>query len=360
MFLAGFVFVTIFNWLTSSKMELYLVGIWSLFINAFIKNFFSVLHSFIFDKIDFNENMKVVIYVISAIVTATFLAKLYNSTWTRKTLSGLGKKTFGNNIFKDIVDFDKKTILLIYLKDSEFFYSGTFKFMDEHDSNSFIALIDYSVFNYADNQLVRDNSGNKMTIVFCLRDVEHIELLYEEDSDVWQMLDGSDEKKETKKDKKCKGNKVLLILNKVINRIGIVIPFCAFGVVAVILAGLLLYQFVPEVANSIDLFVAIMSVIVLIISYVRSKMNKRQQYVWGSPIYVTLLLIGACIPLVLLKIVSPDISSKSRVLSCICLGATIIQEIIGIVKIEHEICVSDECKLEKKLRKCELGDNTKV
>lgn len=72
MFLAGFVFVTIFNWLTSLKMELYLVGIWSLFVNVVIKNIFSVLHSFMLKTIDFNENIKVVIYVFAAIVTATF------------------------------------------------------------------------------------------------------------------------------------------------------------------------------------------------------------------------------------------------------------------------------------------------
>lgn len=360
MFLAGFVFVTIFNWLTSSKMELYLVGIWSLFVNALIKNFFSVLHSFMLKTIDFNENIKIVIYVFSAIITATFFSKLYNGNWARRNLSRLGKKTLGNNVFKDVVDFDKKTILLIYLNNSEFFYSGTFKYMDEHDSDSYIALIDYSIFNHADNKLIRDNSGNKMTILFCLRDVEHIELLYEEDSEVWQMLGGSVEKNEVKKGKKGKEYKVQLILQKVLNRIGFAIPFIVFCVQVGILCWLLLYQSVPKVANSIDFFVAVMSAGVLIISYACRKMSKRQQFVWVSPIYVTLLLIGLCIPLTFPKIVSQDISSISRVLSCVCLGATIIQEIIEMVKIEREICISDECKLEEKLRKCKLEDNTKA
>ena len=355
MFLAGFVFVTIFNWLTSLKMELYLVGIWSLFVNAVIKNIFSVLHSFILKTIDFNENIKVVIYVFTAIVTATFFSKLYNGKWIRRNLSKLGKKTFGNNIFKDVVDFDKKTILLIYLRNSEFFYCGTFKYMDEHDTDSYIALIDYSIFNHADNQLIRDNSGNKMTIVFCLRDIEHIELLYEEDSDVWQMLGGSNQKNENKK-----GKKIHLILQKVLNRFGFAIPFIVFCVPVGVLYRMLLYQSVLQIANSIDFFVAIMSVGVLIISFVRGKMNKRQQYVWASIIYIVFLLVGVIILLFLPNRLSQEMSSKSRVLSCVCLGVTIVQEITSIVKIEHEICVSDECKLEKKLRKREMGDNTKV
>ena len=360
MFLAGFVFVTIFNWLTSLKLELYLIGIWSLFVNAFIKNAFSVLHSFVLKKLDFNENVKVVIYVISAIVTAILLAKLYNSNWTRRKLSRIGKKTFGNNIFRDIVDFDKKTIFIIYLKDSNFFYCGTFKYMDENGSDSYIALIDYSVFSYADDELIRDNSGNKMTIVFCLQDVEHIELLYEDDSDVWKMLGSGDEKKETKQDKKCKENKMPLILNKVMNRIGFAIPILIFCVLVGVLYWLLSYQSVQKVANFIDFYLAIMSVVVFIISYIRSKLSKRQQYVWASPIYVTLLLLSACLVLVLPNAGSQDISCKSRILSCICLGVTIIQEIIGVVKIEYEICVSNECELEKKLKKRELGDNTRV
>lgn len=194
MFFAGFVFVTIFNWLTSSKMELYLVGIWSLFINAFIKAIFTTLHKLWFVNTNFDNNHKVIIYVIAAIITAIGGAKLYNSGWIRIILSKLGKKTLGNNIFKDVIDFNKKTIMLVYLKDSDYFYSGTFKLMDEHDADSYITLIDYSIFNKGDNKLLRNNTGYKMSIIFSLHDIEHIELLYEDDSEVWRLLGDSDEK----------------------------------------------------------------------------------------------------------------------------------------------------------------------
>ena len=93
MFFAGFIFITIFNWLTSLKMELYLVGIWSLFVNAFIKASFATIHNYFLVGMDFDDNLKVVIYVITAIVAAILLAKVYNSNWTRANLSRLGKKT---------------------------------------------------------------------------------------------------------------------------------------------------------------------------------------------------------------------------------------------------------------------------
>ncbi len=357
MFFAGFVFVTIFNWLTSLKMELYLVGIWSLFVNAFIKASFATLHNYLLVEIDFDDNLKIVIYVITAILAAILLAKVYNSNWTRTNLSRLGKKTLGNNMFKDVIDFDKKTILLVYLKDSDYFYSGTFKYMDEHDADSYIALIDYSVFNKADNQLIRDNSGNKMSIVFCLHDIEHIELLYEENSAVWNLLDGSDKRQDVKDNEKVERDKMYLIIQKVMNRLGLVIPAIVFSLFIGALAYLMYYQFIPEVANVIDFIVAMMSVVVLIISYARSKMDERKQYLWVGSTYILLLTIGLIIFMVV-AIKIKNVSSIARVLSCICLGITIIQEIIGITKIEHKINIEGEHKQEEKIKRMESESNT--
>lgn len=352
MFLAGFVFVMIFNWLTSLKMELYLVGILSLFVNAFIKAVFATLHNYLLVGVDFDENLKVVIYVVIAIITSVLLAKVYNSNWTRSNLSKLGKKTLGNNMFKDVIDFNKKAILLVYLKDSDCFYSGTFKYMDEHDTDSYIALIDYSIFSKADNQLIRDNSGNKMSIVFCLHDIEHIEILYEENSDVWKLLGGSDKMQDTKGNELANKNKMYLIIQKVVNRLGLAIPVIVFCVFAGTLVYLLFYQFMSEVANVIDYIVAMMSVIVLIISHVRSKMDKRKQYLWVSSMYILLLTIGLII-FVVIALRVKNVSGIARVLSCICLGITIIKEIIDIIRIEHKINLVGECKQEEKIKKME-------
>lgn len=357
MFLAGFVFVTIFNWLTSLKMELYSVGIWSLFVNAFIKALFSTLQNYLLVEIDFDNNFKVVIYVITAIITAILLAKVYNSNWIKSNLSKLGKKTLGNNIFKDVIDFNTKTILLVYLKDSDCFYSGTFKYMDEHDADSYVALIDYSIFNKTDNQLIRDNSGNKMSIVFCLHDIEHIELLYEENSDVWKMFTRSGEKQDTKDDKNVEKNKRYLIIQKIINRLGLVLPPTVFCVFVGALMYLLYYQFIPEVTNVIDFIVAMMSVAVLIISYARSKMDERKQYLWASSTYILLLTVGLIIFMVV-AIKIKNVSSLARVLSCICLGITVIQEILGIIRIEHKINIEGEHKQEEKIKRMEEESNT--
>ena len=357
MFLAGLVFVVLFNWLTNIKMELYLVGIWSLFANAFIKYVFSTIHVFCLVKTDFDEHFKIVVYVITAVLSAFLLSRVYNSNFFKRILVRVGKRTLGNNVFKDVIDFDKKTMVAVYLKGSDCFYIGTFKYMDEHDGDSYIALIDYSMLKRADNNLLRNNCDNKMSIVFCLRDVEHIELLYEDNSDVWKLLGGSDKTKDTKEHKMVNKDKVYLIMQKVVNRLGLAIPVIVFCVLVGMLVHLLVYQHMSEVADVIDFIVAMMSVVVLIISYARSKMDERKQYLWVSSTYILLLTIGLII-FIVVAIKFKNVSGIARVLSCVCLGITIIQEIIGITKIEHKINVEGEHKQEEKIKRMESENNT--
>ncbi len=55
----------------------------------------------------------------------------------------------------------------------------------------------------------------------------------------------------------------------------------------------------------------------------------------------------------LVAIMVKDAGCKARILSCICLGITIAQELINIVKIEHEINVEGEHKQEDEIKKIE-------
>lgn len=188
MFLAGFIFVTMFTWLTSIKAEMYVIGIWSLFVNAFIVSICSVLHNYFWTRVDIDENFKILVYISIAIVSSVIGARIYNGNFLKGIVSKIGKRTFGNNVFKDVIDFDKKTMMLIHLKDSEIFYGGMFRLMDEHGSNSYISLTNYCIYSEEDNQLIRDCSNQKMAIVFKLQDIQHIEILYENDSRVWEWL----------------------------------------------------------------------------------------------------------------------------------------------------------------------------
>lgn len=350
MFLAGFIFVVLFDWLTNIKQELYLVGIWSLFANAFIKSVFSIVHKFYLVEINFDEHLKILIYVISSVMLAFILARVYNGKILKRILIKVGKKTLGNNVFKDVIDFDMRTIMSVYLKDSDYFYIGTFKYMDEHEGDSYISLVDYFVCNRADNSLLRNSCSNKMSIVFCLRDVEHIELLYEDNSDVWKLLGDGNTK--DNKENEMVGNKSCLIIRKVVNLVGIAIRIIALCVFIGTLVYMMFYQYMLEVANAIDFIIAMMAVGVLIISYVRNKMDERKQYLWVSTTYILLFTLGLLI-FMLVAIKIKNASGIARVLSCVCLGITIIQEIICISKIEYKIDVEKEYTQKEKLKRTE-------
>lgn len=192
LFLSGFIFMTIYNWLTNTEMHLYIIGIWSLFINTLIKTIFSALHIFVCVHIDFNEYLKSLIYVLFAIISAFIVVKIRNSELVKKVLDKLVRKTVSKDIFSDLVD-KKRTILYVYLKDSDFYYSGVLKLREEKGESSYIALIDYILCNKTTCEIVKDYTEYKMAVTINLQDEERIEFLYEDDSETWKWLNNDNE-----------------------------------------------------------------------------------------------------------------------------------------------------------------------
>lgn len=193
--LYGFIFIIIFQWLTNEKMEMYSVIIWALFVNVFIKAVCGVIHSYAFPSKNFDENIKVVVYILTAIVMSGFISWIYNSVEVKQMLSKLGKKTFGNDVLKDVIDYDKKTMMLVYLKNDDVIYGGTFKARDERGIESYIVLIEYCLYVKNSGKIIRDSSNQKASVVINMKDVERVEMLYENDSKVWKFLNQDNEEK---------------------------------------------------------------------------------------------------------------------------------------------------------------------
>lgn len=172
-------------------MDTYLIGLWSIFINILIKSFCSAVHSLILTSVDINESIKTIIYLLISILSAFFISWILNTTFVRNILSKIGKKTPGNDIFKDVIDYNKRTMMQVYLKDSDNVYLGAFKLKDENGPDSYITLIEYSIYQKGTNTPIRDNSktlGLPSAVTFSLHDVECIEIIYENDSTVWKWL----------------------------------------------------------------------------------------------------------------------------------------------------------------------------
>lgn len=116
-------------------------------------------------------------------------------------LSKLGKKTFGNDVLKDVIDYDKRTMMLVYLKNDDVIYGGTFRARDERGIESYIVLINYCLYEKNSGKIIRNSSNKKASVVINMKDVERVEMLYENDSKVWEFLNQYNEVKGEKTNK---------------------------------------------------------------------------------------------------------------------------------------------------------------
>lgn len=192
LFLSGFIFMTIYSWFINKELDISTVAIWSLFISTLIKTFYSAVHSVILTSYDINDYLKVLIYVITGTFLPFIIIFIKNSKLISFILFKADNKSINSDIFDDIIDYHKNTLLQIYLKNSNVMYIGTFKLREEKGLDSYIVLINYAsldkntkevTFNPADN-------GLQSAVAINLGDIERIELSYEHDSDVWKWLSG--------------------------------------------------------------------------------------------------------------------------------------------------------------------------
>ena len=121
-------------------------------------------------------------------------------------MNKISKRTWDDDIFKDVIDYNKRTMMILYLKNSDIIYSGIFKLREQKGANSNICLIKYSIIKKESNVLIRKHEDIKSSVIINLQDVERVELVYEDDSEVWKWLnkDNQLENIDTNQNKKRK------------------------------------------------------------------------------------------------------------------------------------------------------------
>lgn len=181
--------MSIYNRLTERHMELHIVIIWSLFINQIIINLCAILHTFVPSEKTFSSSAKILIYILMAMFLAVSISLLRNQLCVRKYMDKFLRKTPNQCAIDDTIDYSKRTIMYVYLKNSDIGYTGIFRLKDETDSDFYITLISYIVFDKNTKETVCDYSNTKSSAMINSRDIERIELFYENDSKVWEWLD---------------------------------------------------------------------------------------------------------------------------------------------------------------------------
>lgn len=190
LFLSGFIFVYIYNWFNNKKMDISTLTIWSLFISALIKSLYSTIHIFILSSIEIPNAVKIIIYSLTGFLLAILLTQLKNTKKITRILYKVNNKSINDDIFDDIFDYDKKTMLKIYIKSSDVYYIGRFSFREENGINSWISLVEYNCIDRQTNKKIFDPEAGRLysSVAINLKEVERMEIIYEKDSKVWEKL----------------------------------------------------------------------------------------------------------------------------------------------------------------------------
>lgn len=83
-------------------------------------------------------------------------------------------------------------MMSVYLKSSDIYYIGRFVYREEKGNDSWICLADYGTLDKQSNKIIYDpeEADVKSSVVIPLSNVERIEIVYENDSNVWKRIDG--------------------------------------------------------------------------------------------------------------------------------------------------------------------------
>lgn len=215
LFLSGFIFMVVYSWLINKKYDFSVMTVWSLFISYIIKSICSTIHIFLFTNVGFNDSSKILIYAGAGIAFAFFTVWLRKCKIIQKLLYSTNNKSINDDIFDDIIDYEKATMMKVYLK-TNIYYIGKFCFREENGINSWIVLINYiSLVKDSNKALYKSDIGDiKSVVTINLRDIERIELIYEDDSMVWERLSGVQYKNKQEITPPVKPKEVKLDINK--------------------------------------------------------------------------------------------------------------------------------------------------
>lgn len=186
LFLPGFIFMCVYIKLFDKNIDISLIVIWSLFISDLFKIYYSTIHTVFLSTIIFQESVKNLIYIITGVILPIIIKILYNSNLYKKILLKSVNRTINKNIFDDVIDFDKKTMVKVYIKDLDVFYLGTFSLIEENGKDSYISLIDYALLKKDTCAVVYKEILS--SAVINLSDIERLEFIYENDSNTWKRL----------------------------------------------------------------------------------------------------------------------------------------------------------------------------
>lgn len=148
------------------------------------------MHQFFFKNISFSDPGKILICTFVGCTFAIFWTQILNSDSIDELLFHVLRKSPNSDMLNDVIDYNKNTIVMAYLKNSDLYYAGRLLYREENGRDSWICLIDYAAVKKDTNEVEFDpeKSDQKSTALLNLSDIERIHLIYEDDTKLWEKF----------------------------------------------------------------------------------------------------------------------------------------------------------------------------
>ena len=142
---------------------------------------------------------------------------------------------------------------------------------------------------------------------------------------------------ELKRINNIKGKKKYLLISKVINRMELFVPIILYLMFIGIVVYLMRYQGNEKIATVIDFIIAVMSVVIMVMSYIRTIITKKKNAnaIWiYNGIFILILSIGLVVVLIA-GIKMKNAGMIARGLSLAALIVTFTSELIEALKLYY-------------------------
>lgn len=166
---------------------------------------------------------------------------------------------------------------------------------------------------------------------------------------------------ELKRFNNIKGKKKYLLISKVMNRMELSVPIILCLMFIGIMVYLMRYQGNEKIATVIDFIVAVMSVVIMVMSYIRTIITKKENAnaIWiYNGIFILILSIGLVVVLIA-GIKMKNAGMIARGLSLAVLIYTFTLELIKTLKLYYDKNNEWENNLEEQIKKIKSDSITK-
>ncbi|MBE6891346.1 MAG: hypothetical protein E7481_04890 [Ruminococcaceae bacterium] len=179
LFVPGFVFLTIYKYLASTKDKDFNVTIIGSFVLSYI---FQLIVSLIcrIVNVSASGNIVTVIAIILAIICALIIVKVRLTACYKKITTWIGRTTGSKNIWYDLFDLNKGTRIRFFTKynNEDVIVEGDVKYYEEcEDGDCNIVISNYKIKYIVNGNVYKNNTPNA-TMIFNSKNIHGLEAHY--------------------------------------------------------------------------------------------------------------------------------------------------------------------------------------